>query len=118
MDGNRAVFSGILANEHWDVKKRKRTEDILDKEPDNYPLPLCDDDSRDFEVYMYSNSMTDKRRILIYGYELLKLYENIDSPWNSMEALAKQLLRRLLREPSGGIDQRVYDYYWKCVYSK
>ncbi len=117
MEGDRAIFSGIPADGLQNGNKRKRSEDILENEPNKQLLPLCDDDSRGFETYLYSASMAEKRRILIYGYELMKLYESIDSPWNTMEALARQLLRRIIREPSGGIDQTVYDYYWKCVYS-
>ena len=98
-------------------KARRPNEDILSKEPDNYPLPLCDDDSRDFEHYMYSRNAINKRHILIYGYELIRLYEEMDTPWNTSESLAKLIMRRLIKESSGQIDQPILDYYWKCVYS-
>ncbi len=136
--GRHATVHGEALEEQWDLdvghcpdtyydmqfataqrrrKVRRPNEDILSKEPDNYPLPLCDDDSSDFEHYMYSHDAVAKRHILIYGYELIRLYEEMDTPRNTSESLAKQIMRRLIKEPSGQIDTPILDYYWKCVFS-
>lgn len=114
-DGNRAIFSGLVSGEK--KRQKPKEEDILTIAPKNYPFPLCDDDNRDFEKYLYHPHMNDKRRMLVYGYELLKLYDKTDTSWKTSEALAKQILRKMITAQSGKPDPEVYDYYWKCVYS-
>lgn len=98
-------------------RKGRKKEDILTKRPDSIPLPLCDDDNKDFEKYMYFDHVSQRRRLLIYGYEIMKIYDDMDTSWNTVEAFAKRLLRKLILEPSGETDQNIYDYYWKCVYT-
>ena len=45
------------------------------------------------------------------------LFQEMDSSQQTTSSMAKQILRRLIKDRFGEIDQDVYNYYWKCVYS-
>ncbi|MCR5651744.1 MAG: helix-turn-helix domain-containing protein [Lachnospiraceae bacterium] len=101
-------------------KRRDKTntgkKDILFDYPPMHPLPICDEDDELFLEYMSGSGRKDRLRVLLYGYGLLKIYTETGSPRRSTTSLARQLLKLIIKERGGSIDQNVYDYYWKCVY--
>lgn len=97
-------------------QKKQSTNDILFATPDPVPLPFCNDDHEAFERHMLEKDRRDRLRILLYGYELLRLFQETDTPYQTTSSISRQILRRLIKAPSGEIDNGVYDYYWKCAY--
>ena len=89
---------------------QERSSDIL-------PFPLCDEDRREFDFYITSQELSDQRRMIIYAYELMKLYDRMDTPWEDTKAFLGALLKRIITTPSGQIDMVIYNYCLKCQYS-
>jgi len=98
------------------ARNRQRKEDILQDYPSIRPLPLCEDDDKMFMEYISAPDNRERYHILLYGYELLRIYDRTNTPKQTSSALARQLLRQILRDPIEGVDQDIYAYYWKCVY--
>ena len=44
------------------------------------------------------------------------MFEEMDTPHNTTSSMSKQILRRVIKEPSGKLDRNTYAYYWKCLY--
>ena len=101
----------------WKITKPEKT-DILYDFPEIEPSPPCDDDRESFEIHIKAPGNKDRLRILLYGYRLITMFEDMDTPYNTTSSMSRQILRRVIKEPSGKIDQDAYDYYWKCLYHK
>ncbi len=115
MPDGRTLFSAT-AGEDTEERRSKPKQDILTDMPKTQPLPLCDDDDRAFELHMAKERNRDRLRILLYGYRLMKLFQEMDTPNQTTSSMARQIIRRLIKTASGEVDQEVYGYYWKCVY--
>ena len=113
--GNGRVMVSADVSDTQEKKKPEKT-DILYDFPEIEPSPPCDDDRESFEIYMEEQENRDRLRILLYGYRLIKMFEDMDTPNNTTSSVSRQILRRVIKEHSGEIDQDVYDYYWKCLY--
>ncbi|MCR4907218.1 MAG: hypothetical protein K5985_00175 [Lachnospiraceae bacterium] len=94
--------------------RRSHKLDILNEFPDIRPLPLCDEDIMEFEIHMASKDARNRLRILLYGHELMKLYESTNTPSRTKVSFARQLLKRIILTKYGDIDETVYAFYWKC----
>jgi len=99
-------------------RKHQRKKDILQDYPKTRPLPLCEEDDVMFMEYISAPVNRQKYRILLYGYELLALYDQAYTSKQTSSAFARQLLRQILRDPIEGVDYDIYAYYWKCVYTQ
>lgn len=114
MGSGRIMVSADISNTQ--AKKKPEKTDILYNFPKTEPLPPCDDDRESFEIHIEGQGNRDRLRILLYGYRLIKMFEDMDTPYNTTSSMSRQILRRIIKEPSGKIDQDAYDYYWKCLY--
>lgn len=114
MGNGRIIVSADINNTQ--AKKRPEKTDILYDFPKTEPLPPCDDDRESFEIHIGKQENRERLRILLYGYRLIKMFEDMDTPYNTTSSMSRQVLRRIIKEPSGKIDQNTYDYYWKCLY--
>ncbi len=106
------VDSGSGLPEH--KSDHKKSKDLFDVPP-NYDIPpFTDEDDMMFEKHMYEPYMSRKKRILLYGYELLKLYNETNTPRNSTRALSRNILKKLIKTSSAkdAVDYLLYDYYW------
>lgn len=113
MPDGKALFSATAGE---GTGERKPKTDILTDLPKTMPSPLCDDDDRAFDIHIAKEDNRNRLRILLYGYRLMMLFQEMDTPWQTTSSMARQILRRLIKTASGEIDQAVYGYYWKCVY--
>ncbi len=113
--GNGRIMVSADLNNTWTTKKPEKT-DILYDFPKTDPLPPCDNDRKAFEVHIEESRNKDRLRILLYGYRLIQMFNDMDTPYNTTSSMSRQILRRIIKEPSGDIDQDAYDYYWKCLY--
>lgn len=114
----RTLFSATTDEDIDDGRVSKSKPDILTDLPKTQPLPLCDDDKESFEYYMAEQKNMDKRRILLYGYRLVMMFQEMDTPRQTTASMSKQILRRIIKNPGGDIDQDIYDFYWKCLYDR
>ena len=114
MGNGRIMVSANINNTR--AKKKPEKVDILYDFPKTDPLPPCDDDREAFEVHIRGQGNRDRLRILLYGYRLIQMFNDMDTPYNTTSSMSRQILRRIIKEPSVKIDQDAYDYYWKCLY--
>ena len=114
MSNGRVMVSADINSSQ--IEKRPEKIDILYDFPKTTPLPPRDDDRTVFELHMRERDNRDRLRILLYGYRLIKMFEDMDTPHNTTSSMSKQILRRVIKEPSGKLDRNTYAYYWKCLY--
>lgn len=115
-DGRVMFSAGIREDKRITDKPVKR--DILYDFPQTVPLPLCDDDYMAFETIIHREENRDKLQLLHYGYKLMQLFIEMDTPYQTTSSIMKQILRRIIRNPGGDIDQDIYSFYWKCLYDR
>ena len=108
--GNGRVMVSADVSDIQEKKKPEKT-DILYDFPKIEPSPPCDDDRESFEIHIEAPGNKDRLRILLYGYRLITMFEDMDTPYNTTSSMSRQILRRIIKEPSGKIDQDAYDYY-------
>ncbi len=118
-DDDYLNMSYIDDSQHWrNDDGGKKPRDFLYDFPPTHPLPICKEDEQIFIEYLSAPSNKDLSRFLLYGYELLRLHGSMGSSVQTISAFSKQILRRLIKDGNGDFDQVIYDYYWKCLYSR
>ncbi len=98
--------------------KKLSDKELLVSVPPVFNESLSKADIERFEEYMQQPENSNKLRLLLYGYKLVSLYDFMDTPYEQTEKLADNIIVRLIKSPSGEIDEEIHKMYLKCLLTK
>ena len=85
---------------------------MLTIKPPTIKESLTVQDVEDFNSYLKKPENRSKRKVLLYGYEIINEADKGDFTYDVAVNLTKSIL---IRDHSGHLDKEIYFFYWKCM---